>query len=63
MSVLEQGAQRGEAALLLRQAQRRFGRVPQSYKQRITQANADTLLELGEKILEAQTLKDLFKEE
>lgn len=60
---IQKGMQQGEAALVLRLAQRRFGRVPQSYKQRITQADADTLLDLGEKILEAKTLKDLFKEE
>lgn len=57
------GIKKGEAALLLRLAQRRFGSIPQSYKQRITGANADTLLALGEKILEAKTLKDLFGEE
>lgn len=58
-----QGVQLGEAAIVLRLIQRRFGNIPKTYEQRITQANADTLLSLGEKILEAQTLEDLFEEE
>ena len=59
---VQQGVRQGEAAIILRQMQCRFGDVPKAYEQRITQANADTLLQLGEKILEAKTLADIFEE-
>lgn len=57
------GMQKGEAAIILRQLQRRFGKIPKAYKQRIVQADAKTLLTLGDKILDAKTLEDLFEEE
>ncbi len=50
----------GEATLLKRQLQRRFDKIPSEYIQRIAQADAQTLLEWGEKILDAKTLEDVF---
>ncbi len=59
---MQQGMQQGEATIILRLVQRRFGPISKTYKQRITQADANTLLAWGDKILEAQTLEDFFEE-
>jgi flagellar biosynthesis/type III secretory pathway protein FliH len=59
---MEEGIQKGEAAMVLRLIQRRFGNISKSYKRRIMQTDADALLLLGEKILEAKTLEDLFEQ-
>jgi hypothetical protein len=55
--------QKGEAAIIMRLMQHRFGNIPEVYEQRIQQADANTLLSFGEKILEAKTLEDLFKDD
>ncbi len=52
--------QEGEAAILKRQLQRRFGELHSTYAQRIAQADAQTLLHWGENILDAKTLDDVF---
>ena len=57
---MQRGVQQGEAAILTRLLQRRFGKLPTKYAQRIAQADAQTLLEWGEKILDAKTLDDVF---
>lgn len=59
---IQQGIQQGEAAIILRVMQHRFGQIPKRYEQRIIQADANTLLTLSEKILEAESLEDLFEE-
>ncbi len=58
----QEGRQEGEAAILIKQMQRRFGDVPAAYAQRIKQADANTLLGLAEKILDAKNLSELFEE-
>ncbi len=58
---IQKGIQQGEAAILMRQLQRRFGEIPTNYAKRIQQADANTLLALGDKILDAQQLSDLFE--
>lgn len=57
---VQKGLQQGEIALLKRQLQRRFGELPFIYAQRIANANAETLLEWGDKILDAKTLEEVF---
>jgi hypothetical protein len=59
----KRGMQQGEAALLLRQMQSRFGIVPSSYTQRIRGANSKTLLAWASNILTAKTLDDVFVKE
>lgn len=54
------GIHEGEAALLLRQIKHRFGHVPEVYLQRIQQADAETLLIWGERVLDASTLEEIF---
>jgi predicted transposase/invertase (TIGR01784 family) len=55
-----QGIQQGEAALLLRLLERRFGSLDESVRQRLAGADADTLLEWGERIFDAQCLEDVW---
>jgi hypothetical protein len=65
---LEQGLQRGrtegrtegEAALLLRQLNRRFGPLSDATRQRIEMADADTLLVWGERLLDARGLDEVW---
>jgi hypothetical protein len=59
---VQEGIQKGEAVIILRMIQNRFGDIPQTYEQRIHQANTDTLLSLADKILKAQSLVELFEE-
>ncbi len=59
---LNLGIQQGEVALITRQLQRRFNKIPESYLARIQQADAETLLLWGEKILDANTLEEVFEE-
>lgn len=56
----EEGRSEGEAALLLRLLARRFGPVSAATRQRIAEADADTLLVWGERVLDAKTLDDVW---
>jgi hypothetical protein len=57
----QEGVQKGEAALIMRQLTHRVGTVPAPYRERLEKADAKTLLVLGEKVLEAQALQDVFE--
>lgn len=57
---MQRGVEQGEAALLKRQLQHRFGELPLMYVKRIDKADAQTLLYWGEKLLDAKTLDDVF---
>ncbi len=57
---LQQGLQEGEASLLLRLAERRFGAIPEDLRARITSADADTILRWGENLLSARNLEEIF---
>lgn len=59
---MEKGVQVGEATLLIRQLQRRFGQLSKHDLERIAQADANTLLLWGEKMLDATILTDVFDE-
>lgn len=54
------GTQRGEADLLLRQADRKFGGLDATQRARIESADAEQLLEWGERLLTARRPEDLF---
>lgn len=58
---VQQGLQQGEYSLLLRQLQRKFDTIPDTYQKKLSEADAETLLVWGERILEAKTLEDIFK--
>jgi predicted transposase YdaD len=58
---LEQGIRRGEATLLLRLIELRFGAADQDVIQRIHEADSETLLRWSDRILTAQSLSDLLE--
>jgi hypothetical protein len=57
---LQQGLQTGEARLLLRLVEQRFGPPSPEQRARIEAADADRLLRWGERVLAAPTLEDLL---
>ncbi len=56
------GVAKGEAALLQRQLEKRFGALKESLLQRITQADAETLLRWGERIFQASSAEDVVRD-
>ena len=53
--------QQGEAGLLLRLLERRFGPVDEVIRIRVRSADSQTLLTWGERILTAQTIEEVFE--
>ena len=53
---LDRYVQKGEANVLLRQIERKFGAPSQSVRRRIEEADPETILEWSERILDAETL-------
>jgi len=58
---IEQGKRQGEAEVLLRLLERKFGPADARLRQRILDADAETLLEWSEHILTAETLEAVFQ--
>jgi hypothetical protein len=58
----EEGRQEGEVAMLLRQLGSKFGPLAPDVEERVLSADADRLLEWGERILSAQSLKDVLRD-
>jgi hypothetical protein len=58
---MQQGLRQGEAAVVLRLLECRFGPLDETVRQRIQAADAETLLLWGERVLTAQTLTDVFE--
>ena len=56
----QEGRQEGEATMLLRQLERRFGALPSSVKERVQSANTAVLEEWGMRILDAESLDGVF---
>ncbi len=56
----QEGRQEHGAAILYRLMQRKFGEVPGEAKQRLEQADAETLLDWSERILTAEKPEDVF---
>jgi hypothetical protein len=56
---VQQGRQQGEAYLLLRQLQRRFGKIPQNLEETIRNLPVERLEDLGLALLDFGTLTDL----
>jgi len=56
---MQRGMRQGRAKLLIRQMELKFGpRAAENCKQRVEQADADTLLAWSERILTANTIED-----
>ena len=58
--VFGEGRVEGEAALLLRLLERKFPPLPESARQRIATADAETLLVWGERVLDANNLDEVW---
>lgn len=56
----QEGLQEGGATLLLRQLERKFGRVDAKTRKRVQSADAERLLDWGERVLTAERLEDVF---
>ncbi len=59
-SFAERFIQEGEAAVLLRQITLKFGPPSKVVRQRVRDADADTLLQWSERVLTAQQLDEVF---
>jgi len=55
----EEGRHEGEALVLLHLLRLKFGKIPDTIRQRIEQADADTLLTWSERILTAEHIEDV----
>ena len=60
--LLEKGRQEGEAQVVLRQLRLKFGPLEPAIEDRVRSADTDRLLELGERVLTAQSLQDVFRD-
>jgi predicted transposase/invertase (TIGR01784 family) len=56
----QEGRIEGEAAMLIRLLERKFRPLPESARQRIASADAETLLVWGERVLDANTLDEVW---
>ncbi|HEV2843684.1 MAG TPA: DUF4351 domain-containing protein, partial [Thermoanaerobaculia bacterium] len=56
----QEGLQKGEAALLLRQLERKFGRLDAQTRKRVRSADPQLLLAWGDRVLTAERLEDVF---
>jgi hypothetical protein len=57
---IEQGVKLGGATLLWRQTERRFGPPSEQVRERITQADPNTLLQWSDRILDADSLEEVL---
>ncbi len=55
-----EGIQLGEATVLLRQIELRFGAISEQDRRRIESANAETLLKWSERVLTVESLDQVF---
>lgn len=58
----QEGRQEGEARIVLRQLRFKFGPLESEIEDRVRSADADRLLEWGERVLTAKSLQDIFKD-
>jgi predicted transposase/invertase (TIGR01784 family) len=59
---LQEGRQEGEARLVLRQLRLKFGPLEPEIEERVRSADADRLLQWGERVLTAESLQDIFRD-
>ena len=59
---IEKGIQKGEATLLLRLMELRFGSLDETTRNRLQNADAETLLKWGERLLVADSVEDVLRD-
>ena len=57
---LERGLHQGERTVLLRQLERKFSVLPDEYRKKIQEADSAVLLEWAVRLLDSQSLEELF---
>ena len=57
---IAEGEQRGEAKILLRLLELKFGALPTERRSKIESADAETLLTWSERMLSAESLEQIF---
>lgn len=57
----QEGYREGEAGILLRQLRLKFGPLDAAIESRVRSADAERLLEWGDRILSAERLEDVFQ--
>lgn len=58
---LQDGLQKGQSTVLLRQLERRFGPLPESLHERVAHAGETELLAWSDRVLDAGSLDDVFR--
>ena len=59
---MQKGLQKGEATLLLRLIERRFGSVDEATRHRLQTADAETLLQWGDRLLSAASAVEVLRD-
>ncbi len=59
---IEKGVMQGESNLLICQIKHKFGDISKKYQELLSHADAKTLLLWGERVIDAQTLDDVFED-
>jgi predicted transposase YdaD len=57
-----EGRAEGESALLLKQLSRKFGSINFTIRNRIKNADAETLLQWGEQLIDAKSIEEIFQD-
>jgi len=60
---VQQGVQQGEARVLLKQLELKFGAISDTVRERIQTTDTDTLLVYLERILTAETLDEVLQQQ
>ena len=58
--LLERGEQKGEARLLLRLLEEKFGALDSTSRERVREADAERLLDWGARLIKANHLREVF---
>ena len=58
----QEGIQKGELLILTKLLQRKFGNLPIHYREQLESANSVDLLRWSERLLEVNSLEELFEE-
>jgi hypothetical protein len=56
-----EGVRQGEVKMLVRQLESKFGSLQEDVRQRVNAADAEQLLDWAERLLDAQSLSEIFK--
>ena len=58
---VEKSVHQGEGTMLMRFLEGKFETIPDVYRQKVLEADTDTLLKWARQVLKSKTLEDVFK--